>query len=886
MRYIWTSIQFSLLILSLCHLAQAQDVCVVTGRVYSQDMQPAGGAKIRVLKTQPHESQPFLISGGVKTEVADALGFVTLRVLRNSTIWIATDVQTPVLGISANAAVPTKLFVPDAPAAMLYDLLPPGAIPQTYLVAVPALVIDTTAADSLVFDGDFIVQWTGRKAKISLNDDSTAKVAYGDSIRIADSLARVALDSASAARQDLLNQIAVLTAQLDTAGTYTRVILYAQIATLYDSLGTVQQQIADLSARIDTVGTFDRIANAARDAQQDIDIAAAGKWIQYDATVRRIASPKWLAVPGDTNVAKWDNLGNLTIYTDDNAVNGYAQINVPNGAINAQWVNASSGLMGPMWTPTGGAAFLTAADATYGGYMLGGQATGLTFDASSASGKQRWLVNGAERMRLTASGKLGIGKADPGYSFESFGWVKSDSGFISTGSFDHFGKGKTDWWMALGYGDTYGRLYSNATRGVELFSQNFNVSLQTVNDGIYFVPQGKVNFILKGDSATIHKPVTLTHNLYVKQQYVDFNVGDIATGANGGFGFSTSTGTPSISMLTNGTGYSFLRGRVGHGFDFDGYLNRRLVSFAYDSTTIYKPTTFASDIILERPVGTGMGSRIIIPSAVAFGSDYYAIGNTPNGVCFYYKTTPTLMVTWDYHLGRQDGQSATYYEPQHLVHAATRNTFNGRISVKSPSTTQHSGNFGGNLQVDSSLIARGGVKTPIVVIDTLGVNQSDSMRYNFVGETLPIAYQPMTEAMGSRTYRFAYAARSGKTKIVKCIADSVNGVAISRIEINVGSNYTTSYIVQSTGRFFGTLRWAFATGTPNANSIDHTPGAGTNVYTSFRGFPSGLGYGTQMNFELWSVAGASQLVNTDVEFTVFYVAPTNAPLLQPIKIIL
>ncbi len=185
---------------------------------------------------------------------------------------------------------------------------------------------------------------------------------YGDSIAIADSLARTALDSASAARQDLLIAIAQLQAQLDTAGAATRSVIENDIAALYAQLSAVSGQIAALTAdlaalgaRVDTVGAAERAVIEAHNAQQDgsiagvisdnlaqedsialrrleidelqqeqdaqdIAIADAGKWVQYDAVgTYKVAAPKWTPTPGDTLVAEIDNAGNARFAGSVNA---------------------------------------------------------------------------------------------------------------------------------------------------------------------------------------------------------------------------------------------------------------------------------------------------------------------------------------------------------------------------------------------------------------------------------------------------------------------------------------------------------------------------------------------------------------------------------------
>ncbi len=256
----YTLVLFILLAIPAAAQYTPPDSCIVEGYLLKPNLQPAPGKKVEVLKA--------IIGGHVTTYdkesyESDETGYIRMVLIRNSRTWLY---GRDVLGLDKPGGV--QLSIPDAADARLEQLPPSITVPPLYIAAVP---VPNNYGDSLHV-ADSLARAAIALAEAAANGEA---VHAADSIaRHADSLAAVALDSASTARQDLLIAIAQLQAQLDTAGTHTRVTLYAQIAGLYASLGAVEQQIADISARIDTVGAFDRIANAARNAQQDSDIAA------------------------------------------------------------------------------------------------------------------------------------------------------------------------------------------------------------------------------------------------------------------------------------------------------------------------------------------------------------------------------------------------------------------------------------------------------------------------------------------------------------------------------------------------------------------------------------------------------------------------------------
>jgi hypothetical protein len=183
-----------------------------------------------------------ITNGAYSFQVPRSLGTDTTKI----------RVSAPISGLE-KGTYGVWVAIPEAATADL-ESLPRNVyvgIPSGMIAAVPKVYIgesgDVSAPDTLLFSGVTVTDVFGTKT-ITVTGGSGGS--YGDSIHVADSLARVALDSASAARQSLLNQVAALTARIDTAGTYTRIQLYAQIATLFDSLGTIEQQISALDSVI------------------------------------------------------------------------------------------------------------------------------------------------------------------------------------------------------------------------------------------------------------------------------------------------------------------------------------------------------------------------------------------------------------------------------------------------------------------------------------------------------------------------------------------------------------------------------------------------------------------------------------------------------------
>lgn len=201
----------------------------------------------------------------------------------------------------------------------------------------------------------------------------------------------------------------------------------------------------------------------------------------------------------------------------------------------------------------------------------------------------------------------------------------------------------------------------------------------------------------------------------------------------------------------------------------------------------------SGDINMQPPVGASMGGRLILPSAAAFTPDYYAFGNDPNGIIFYYKTTPILTMSYNTSIYNSVSGTAggyvTFGQTSMGYGGANckTHTFSNRLVVKNASTTQYSGNFGGNVKIDSMLIAKE-IKTSEIGWDTLGVQQGDTLKYYVVRSDAPITINDKSAAAlwknGSITFRIPYSSSWTNPPIVAIRGDSAAGVAPYLIEAN------------------------------------------------------------------------------------------------------
>lgn len=172
----------------------APQTTVLYGYVYRTNLTAAAGAIIITERTIPLASQPFVIGQAQRRDTANAAGFISMRVLRNSIVYISAADRTGYLGIPASPGA-VRITIPDADSVMLVTDTSTIAIPQTHVLARPLLTlsdgITSGAISALTITGSSVgsVTFNGASASIVLNGGASTD--YGDSIRVADSLARM-----------------------------------------------------------------------------------------------------------------------------------------------------------------------------------------------------------------------------------------------------------------------------------------------------------------------------------------------------------------------------------------------------------------------------------------------------------------------------------------------------------------------------------------------------------------------------------------------------------------------------------------------------------------------------------------------------------------------
>lgn len=172
----------------------APQTTVLYGYVYRTNLSAAAGAIIITERTIPLASQPFVIGQAQRRDTANAAGFISMRVLRNSIVYISAADRAGYLGIPASPGA-VRITIPDADSVMLVTDTSTIAIPQTHVVARPLLTlsdgITSGAISALTITGSSVgsVTFNGASASIVLNGGASTD--YGDSIHVADSLARM-----------------------------------------------------------------------------------------------------------------------------------------------------------------------------------------------------------------------------------------------------------------------------------------------------------------------------------------------------------------------------------------------------------------------------------------------------------------------------------------------------------------------------------------------------------------------------------------------------------------------------------------------------------------------------------------------------------------------
>lgn len=306
----------------------APQTTVLYGYVYRTNLSAAAGAIIITERTIPLASQPFVIGQAQRRDTANAAGFISMRVLRNSIVYISAADRTGYLGIPASPGA-VRITIPDADSVMLVTDTSTIAIPQTYVLARPLLTlsdgITSGAISALTITGSSLT-FDGASASMVLNG-----ARYGDSIRVADSVSRmaydtavIARDSASNARQRVLVLEALTSAWIDST---TAALALARLAQDTASYAVLLSLAADRNAgvaldsarnamfRADGAAN-DLVAHAATvDAHLPAQAGNTGRFLKTDGAVS-----SWADVPNPDltpYMEKADSVKSVSMDRDD-----------------------------------------------------------------------------------------------------------------------------------------------------------------------------------------------------------------------------------------------------------------------------------------------------------------------------------------------------------------------------------------------------------------------------------------------------------------------------------------------------------------------------------------------------------------------------------------
>jgi hypothetical protein len=196
--------KYLILLLFLPSLAYSQpQTCAVTGTFYNFDGSLADSVKVTVVRVYDStgaiiHSKPIAYTTG--GSMSGALrGVVQFNIIRNTVACIsARAMGWDIYGPSGKC-----VGIPDAASGILSSFVTPDSVPSTQVVIIPTLFVTDTTGDNSA-STDTLKVGSGLAVEI---DDFGSPILratatggsggdYGDSIRIADSLARVALSTA------------------------------------------------------------------------------------------------------------------------------------------------------------------------------------------------------------------------------------------------------------------------------------------------------------------------------------------------------------------------------------------------------------------------------------------------------------------------------------------------------------------------------------------------------------------------------------------------------------------------------------------------------------------------------------------------------------------
>ncbi len=607
--------------------AQAQTT-VVTGTIYETAV--VSGSVVTRLSNQYitlkeiQRAGSIIIRRDVSVKLTD--GTFSMTVPRsNFTAGDTTKIRmyAPAAPLDSLGIEGVWMIVPDAATADLNSMSRTRAYgPPGFALLVPRLLAGTSgdldAVDTLIFEGGATVV----RALGTLTVTIAATMPYGDSIRVADSLARLA------------RQIAETdSARIDTVGSAER----AQIVL----------DIQSLAARLDTAGQAERSTIVADIITLTSRIADAGKWNVYTTGSYKVMAPKFQDSPLDTLTEKHTNDGSATFAGPITADLIYS----------TDWFETSSNATGMHFGGSSNYITRNKLRASGGGFEIEHRTEFAVRDGSGYQLKSNigrtWLGN-----------SLGIGVTDPANRLEVAGNLEVIDSTI-TAPYFNFKTSNGKIWTAgatstsnyIGYwglGNSHGNGY-NMWSGGPLHFRSVNES-------------GVKRMTVSGDSITMYKPTTINADVnidaysltidadgagpskassiyfgrsgsriysgYYNGLFYYANSHRFDVTANDGYvDFLPNSGTSSI-MDDNGK-WGFGTIDVGkYSGNFGGNLYVNLDSLLFAGTVVFgidqtKPADTASAILY------GSACRVLQRGGMAGG--YSAVAGTPYSIALGYK---------------------------------------------------------------------------------------------------------------------------------------------------------------------------------------------------------------------------------------------------------
>lgn len=663
------------------------DSCILYGYVYGQDLQPARNAALCVVKTKLSNG---LIAYPKRCDTSNTNGYIRFKVWRNSTVTL----QGPdVLGFEK----PVDVIIGNVATMSLESYTRATALATQYIIAVPVLQIkdsfgNTYAFDSLELSQYFTINSTTFPKRITLDLVSLSAAlshAYGDSIFIADSIARY-----------LLLKIDTLETEIANSGSWNR---YTDGN--YDVI--VPKNVDDsLAFRIDANGW----------------VSANGGMFDY------IVLPQigFAEVPDTAySVVTMSGAdGSYRVNIKDFVTPWHTQMQLTNEQIDFARKNSFFVMMlGDGWD--GNFLYSTAtrldivgsdAAAPNGGVGLFGSELGARKVILSANN----IAGDADDVTLTKDGKLGIGVLNPANKTEIAGNLKIDSTVTAKYiAIDSLKLGSTfalkkigsefsfrkDAYEFLSFDPAAFNSITYMNLKAPSYTQMYFYRTNPADSGNYTAIYSDNPYDISSGSTSLYVGDTEKRNGYLNNRaFFKVNNGsyDLTFSEKGNFGINYDL--PAYSLSVNGSVY----------INQDSILFAPGATLKRDSITIYKPVTMLSELyVAGNIVAANMNATIFDAGTFLLSSSYVG---TSTSVGMQYVTSNKLSFNslsgqyWKHGVGG----SVTD------MHLTPWGAFG--IGIIDPANRLE---LAGNLISDSTIKAKVAVKTPLVyteaIDDTSGV---------------------------------------------------------------------------------------------------------------------------------------------------------------------